>query len=61
MSKHHVALDYSTAIMYFRPCEFIALCRYVFQYESVVTRHACQVYLLHCSCTLLFKKWLNRG
>jgi len=56
MSQRHVALDYNIVIIYFRLCEFIALCRCVFQYESVVTRRACQVYLLHCSCTPLFKK-----
>lgn len=59
MSKHHVALDYSVVIIYFRLCEFIALCLYVFQYESVVTRRACQVYLLPCSCILLFKKMVK--
>jgi len=53
MSKRHVALDHNTVI-YFRLCEFIGFCRYVFHYESVVTRCACQVYLLRCSCTLFF-------
>jgi len=54
MSTRHAAVDYNIVIIYFRLCECIAVCCYVFQYESVVTRRACQVYVLNCFCTLMF-------